>query len=124
MIFGDGVDAKDAQEFIAAGMLPRYLPLLTDGVDAGDAWLYGLGPAGMTGAATEESVIARAKMNDPRAAALGRPSNEELMPVWMKIVAAGLNMPPAGETANNGTETGNAGSGTGTDTGVRTGIAD
>jgi len=118
MIFGDGVDAKDAQEFIAAGMLPRYLPLLTDGVDAGDAWLYGLGPAGMAGGATEASVIARAKMADPRAAALGRPANEELMPTWMKIVAAGLNMPPAGETANNGTETGDAGTGTGT------GIAD
>lgn len=103
-IFGDGVDAKDAEEFIAAGMLPRYLPLLTDGVDSGDAWLFGLGPGG----ATEDSVIARAQMEDPIAAQMHQPANKELLPIWMQIVAAGLNMAPTPAEGENATDTGAA----------------
>jgi len=105
-IFTDGVDAKDAREFIAAGMLPRYLPLLTDGVDTGDAWLFGLGTPG----ATEDSVIARAQMEDPVAAQMHQPANEELLPIWMQIVAAGLNIPPTpAGGADNATEATDAG---------------
>merc|ERR1719379_2712913 len=78
-------------------MLPRYLPLLTDGADTGEMWLYGLGMPG----ASEESVIAKAKMMQPMAAALGRPSNEELMPLWAKVVAAGLNRAPVPSGGNS-----------------------
>merc|ERR1719378_1878578 len=75
----------------------------------------------MGGAPTEASVIQRAQMADPAAAALGHPSNLELMPVWMKIVAAGLNRPPAGEEgSSNSTEAGTSDTGAG---GMAGGIA-
>jgi len=89
MVFTDGVDSKVAGMFIAAGMLPRYLPMLTDGVDSADMWMYGFGPG-----ATEQSVIQQAKMRYPRSAALGMPENQELMPTWTQVVAAGLTTAP------------------------------
>jgi len=89
MVFTDGVDSKAAGMFIAAGMYPRYLPLLTDGVDSADMWMYGFMPG-----STEAGVIQQAKMKYPRSAALGMPENQELMPTWGKVVAAGLTTIP------------------------------
>jgi len=102
MVFTDGVDSKVAGMFIAAGMYPRYLPLLTDGVDSADMWMYGFTPG-----ATEESVIQQAKMKYPRSAALGMPENQELMPEWGRVVAAGLTTIPT--TAPAGGDTGTTG---------------
>lgn len=103
MVFTDGVDSKVAGMFIAAGMYPRYLPLLTDGVDSADMWMYGFTPG-----ATEESVMQQAKMKYPRSAAMGMPENQELMPTWGRVVAAGLTRipttasPAGGDTGTTG----------------------
>lgn len=87
-IFPDSLDSKPLGEFIAAGMLPRYAPIHTDGYDAGDMWM-----AGMHGE-TEDQVIAQAKMKYPRSARLGAPEDAELNPLWAQVVAAGLNRRP------------------------------
>lgn len=92
-IFPDSLDSKPLGQMIAAGMLPRYAPIHTDGYDAGDMWL-----AGMHGE-TEDQVIARAKQMYPRSAALHAPENPELAPMWGQVVAAGLNRRP-GQPAN------------------------
>jgi len=102
MVFTDGVDSKTAGMFIAAGMYPRYLPLLTDGVDSADMWMYGFAPG-----STEAGVIQQAKLKYPRSAALGMPENQELMPTWGRVVAAGLTTipttaPVAGDSGTTG----------------------
>lgn len=99
--FTDGMDSKESLMFIAAGMYPRYMPLLTDGVDSADMWMYGF--TGMT----EAQVIARAKAQFPMSAMLGRPENQELNPDWAKVVAAGMTHVPTETVAvSNGTSTG------------------
>jgi hypothetical protein len=94
-IFPDSLDSKPLGQMIAAGMLPRYAPIHTDGYDAGDMWL-----AGMHGE-TENQVIQKAKMMYPRSAALHAPENPELAPMWGQVVAAGLNRRP-GQPPQNG----------------------
>jgi len=92
-VFGtDGCDSKDMGMFIAAGLLPRYQPLSTDGPpDASEAWIHGFG--GMGGQMTEDQVIRKAKMMYP-ASAGGTPENPEIMPQWNQILAAGLTSAP------------------------------
>jgi len=88
----DGVDSKDEGMFIAAGMLPRYQPLATDGFDQSEAWLHGFNELGQP--MTEQQVIDKAKLTYPMSAQLGRPENEELMPQWNLIVANQLLTAP------------------------------
>jgi len=111
----DGVDSKDAGMFIAAGLLPRYQPLATDGFDQSEAWIHGFGPTGAP--MTEQQVIDHAKLLYPRSAMLGQPENEELMPQWNMIVANGLLTAPdrpapasgAGSGSGSGFPTGGTG---------------
>jgi len=111
----DGVDSKDEAMFIAAGLLPRYQPLVTDGFDSSEAWLHGYGPAGQQ--MTEQQVIDKAKLMYPMSASLGRPENEELMPQWNLIVASQLLSAPDRPAQQNN----NAGSGFGPGTFPATG---
>merc|ERR1719285_512379 len=56
MLFGDGLDSKPLTMMIAAGFLPRYAPVSTDGYDSSEMWLTGISPMG--GAPmTEQQVI-------------------------------------------------------------------
>jgi len=93
-IFSDGMDGKPLGQMIAAGFLPRYQPMTTDGHDSSEMWLAGLGQFGPM---TEEQVVAKAKSMYPMSAQLGHPQNEELAPVWNQVMAAqltrGLNEP-------------------------------
>jgi len=104
----DGVDSKDAGMFIAAGMLPRYQPLATDGFDQSEAWIHGYGPTGAP--MSEQAVIDKAKMMYPMSAQLRHPENEELMPQWNLIVANQLLTAPDRPAPANG---GGSGSGFG-----------
>lgn len=97
-VFPDGLDSKPLAMFIAAGMLPRYVPTSTDGVDSSDRWLLGL-----TGE-TEEQVIAKAKAMYPMSAQLGHPENEELMPQWQQVMTAGLTTAPDHTGHNDNTK--------------------
>lgn len=111
-VFHDGIDSKPAGMFIAAGFDPTYLPMMTDGVDTGDAWIYGLPNL------TKEQVIEEAKRRYPVSAATGIPENEELMPVWTQITANCLlvdnsrNPNCATSTTTDGTTTDGTTSGT------------
>merc|ERR1719150_766085 len=95
-LFSDGLDSKPLAQFIAAGMLPRYAPMNTDGVDTSDRWLGGFNGE------TEEQVIQMAKARYPMSAQLGHPENEELLPIWHQVVLAGLTRAPdhAGSNPN------------------------
>jgi len=95
MAFGDGLDSKPLEQFIAAGMLPRYAPMSTDGYDTSEMWLAGLNGQ------TEDQVIAQAKMHFPMSARLGHPENEELMPEWSKVVRLGLTTAPDKPASQN-----------------------
>jgi len=93
MLFGDGLDSKPLTMMIAAGMLPRYAPVSTDGYDSSEMWLTGMSPMGGP-PMTEQQVIDKAKFMYPMSAQLGHPENEELMPVWSQVVLNGLTRAP------------------------------
>jgi len=112
----DGVDSKPMGQFIAAGLLPRYQPIATDGFDTSEAWIHGYGPGGMT--MTEQQVIDKAKLMYPVSAQLHRPENEELMPQWNLIVASQLLSAPDRPAEQNDAS---AGFGTGSGFGPATG---
>jgi len=95
MAFSDGLDSKPLEQFIAAGMLPRYAPMSTDGYDTSEMWLAGLNGQ------TEDQVIAQAKMHYPLSAQLHHPENEELMPEWAKVVRLGLTTAPDKPASQN-----------------------
>jgi len=95
MVFSDGLDSKPLEQFIAAGMLPRYAPMSTDGHDMSEMWLSGL-----TGQ-TEDQVIAQAKMHFPMSAMLRHPENEELMPEWGQVLRLGLTTAPDKPASQN-----------------------
>jgi len=113
----DGVDSKPMGMYIAAGLLPRYQPMATDGFDTSEAWIHGYGPGGMP--MTEQQVIDKAKMMYPVSAQLHRPENQELMPQWNLIVASQLLSAPDRPAEQNdagagfGFGTGGSGFGTG-----------
>jgi len=92
MLFGDGLDSKPLTMMIAAGMLPRYAPVSTDGYDSSEMWLTGMNPMGPP--MTEQQVIDKAKFMYPMSAQLGHPENEELMPTWGQVVMNGLTRAP------------------------------